>query len=284
MIALSLDDDRYPRRLRDLRRPPSPLWASGDLSALEADATVAIVGTRRMTPYGERVARALAESAARAGAVVVSGLAQGIDSTAHRGALDGDGRTVAVLGQGIADFAATVRGRREQLASQIRSRGAIVSEYPLGAPAQPWTFARRNATIAALADVVVVVEAPEGSGALITADLARQIGRPVFAVAGPLGSLASAGANLLIAGGDAQLLASADALIEALDLKAARRENDKVDPLVARALDALAAGAVHPDRLAADLGLDPGAAATLVARLLIGRQASTTPDGRIARA
>lgn len=282
-MDLDPDDDRYPRRLRDLRLPPSPLWVSGDLSALEADATVAIVGTRRMTPYGERVARELAEASARAGALVVSGLAHGIDSTSHRGALDAGGRTVAVLGQGIADFAATVHGRRQQLASRIRSRGAIVSEYPLGAPAQPWTFARRNATIAALADLVVVVEAPEGSGALITADLARQMGRPVFAVAGPLGSPASAGANLLIARGDARLLASADGLIAALDLEAPHERKDQVDPLVARALEALAAGALHPDRLAADLGLDPSAAATLVARLLIGRHALTTPDGRIAR-
>lgn len=283
MIDLDPDDGRYPRRLRDLERPPSPLWVSGDLSALEADAAVAIVGTRRMTPYGERVARELAEAIARAGAVVVSGLAQGIDSTAHRGALDGNGRTVAVLGQGIADFAATVRGRRRELASRIRCSGAIVSEYPLGAPAQTWTFARRNATIAALADLVVVVEAPEGSGALITAGLARQLGRPMFAVAGPLGSPASMGANLLIARGDARLLVSADALVAALDLAPARERGQALDPLVARALDALAAGALHPDRLAADLGLDPGAAATLVARLLIGRHALTTPDGRIAR-
>ena len=111
MIAVGPRDAGYPVRLRDLERPPDPLWIDGDEAALGGRA-VAIVGTRRMTSYGERVAREIAAACAGAGVVVVSGLAQGIDSAAHRGAVDAGGRTVAVLGEGITLFLATVRGRR----------------------------------------------------------------------------------------------------------------------------------------------------------------------------
>src|SRR5213594_3816520 len=165
-------DARYPARLRALEHPPDPLWIDGDTAALAARA-VAIVGTRRMTTYGERVARELAGACASEGVVVVSGLAQGIDSAAHRGALDGGGRTVAVLGEGIVFFLATVRGRRRPLVPRIRANGALVSQYAPSFCAQPWMFVRRNATIAALAEAVVVVEAGEESGALITAEAAR---------------------------------------------------------------------------------------------------------------
>ncbi|TMC04189.1 MAG: hypothetical protein E6J35_05900 [Chloroflexi bacterium] len=146
MIAVGPSDARYPARLRALEHPPDPLWIDGDTAALAARA-VAIVGTRRMTTYGERVARELAGACASEGVVVVSGLAQGIDSAAHRGALDGGGRTVAVLGEGIVLFLATVRGRRRPLVPRIRANGALVSQYAPSFCAQPWMFARRNATI-----------------------------------------------------------------------------------------------------------------------------------------
>src|SRR5207245_4311322 len=118
LIALDPTDPRYPPGLRDLSRPPDPLWVDGDVNALRGPA-VAIVGTRRMTGYGERVARELAVACAGAGVVVVSGLAQGIDSAAHRGALDGGGRTVAVLGESIPTFVSTVSGRRRPLVPRI---------------------------------------------------------------------------------------------------------------------------------------------------------------------
>jgi len=197
VIAVTPSDPDYPARLRDLTHPPDPLWIDGDETVFVARA-VAIVGTRRMTGYGERVAREIAGWCASAKVVVLSGFAQGIDSAAHRGALDGGGRTIAVLGEGITLFLATVRGRRRPLAPRIRAGGALVSQYPPSFCAQPWAFAKRNTTIAALAEAVVVIEAGAGSGALITAGEARRLGRPVFAVPGPLGSVASAGTNALI--------------------------------------------------------------------------------------
>jgi len=167
VIGIGPADPRYPARLLDLRCPPDPLWLDGDRDASAARA-VSIVGTRRMTPYGARVARELASACAEAGIVVVSGLAQGVDSAAHAGALDAHGRTVAVLGAGIASYLADARGRRRRLAYAIRSKGALISEFPPDAPPQRWTFAQRDTTIAALGEVTVVVEAPIGSGALIT--------------------------------------------------------------------------------------------------------------------
>lgn len=275
MIAVAPPDADYPRRLRDLERPPDPLWIDGDASSLGAR-SVAIVGTRRMTTYGERVARELAGACANADVVVVSGLAQGIDSAAHRGALDARGRTVAVLGEGITLFLATVRGRRRPLVPRIRACGALVSEYPPSFCAQPWAFARRNATIAALAEVVVVVEAGEGSGALITADRARRLGRPLFAVPGPLGSAASVGSNALIASGEARAAVSPGALLEALGLSAPAGEASPADPI----LEALAAGALDADALRRRVRQTESELADRLLRLTLAGLVTKTPDGR----
>ena len=147
MIGIGPADARYPRRLLDLRGPPDPLWLDGDTAVLAARA-VSIVGTRRMTPYGARVARELAAACAETGIVVVSGLAQGVDSAAHQGALDARGITVAVLGAGIASYLEDARGRRRRVAHAIRTSGALVSEFPPEAPPRKWTFARRDTTIA----------------------------------------------------------------------------------------------------------------------------------------
>ena len=151
MIALGPADARYPAHLLDLRHPPDPLWIDGDLGALGGRA-VSIVGTRRMTPYGARVARELAAACAGAGIVVVSGLAQGVDSAAHAGALEAGGETIAVIGAGVNAYLAEIRGRRRSLAHAIRANGALVSEFPPEAPARRWTFAQRDATIAALGE------------------------------------------------------------------------------------------------------------------------------------
>ncbi len=271
MIAATPRDAAYPPRALALDHPPDPLWIDGDPACLAARA-VAIVGTRRMTMYGERVARELAGACARAGVVVVSGFAQGIDSAAHRGALDAGGRTVAVLGEGIALFLATVRGRRRPLVPRVRANGALVSQYAPNFCAQPWTFVKRNATIAALAEVVVVVEAGEGSGALITAHDARRLGRPLYAIPGPIGSAASVGTNALIASGDARALTSASALLLALGrptLTAAAEPSDAV-------LEALASGPLDFDSLARRAGRGRAAIeTTLAAHLLAGRVVRT---------
>jgi DNA processing protein len=274
VITVAPRDPSYPSRLLDLERPPDPLWVDGDEPALAARA-VGIVGTRRMTAYGERVARELAGACARAGVVVVSGLAQGIDSAAHRGALDAGGATVAVLGEGISLFRATVRGRRRPLVPRIRASGALVSQYPPTFCAQPWTFVRRNATIAALAEVVVVVEAGERSGALITADEARRLGRPLFAVPGQLGSAASAGTNALIASRQARALVGGEALLDALGLSGSRL-TPPTDPI----LQALDAGPLDADALRSRLRASETDLAERLFRLTLAGLVTKTPDGR----
>lgn len=274
MIALAPGDPRYPSGLRDLEPAPDPLWVDGDVSALGADA-IAIVGTRRMTGYGERVAREIAIACAASGIVVVSGLAQGIDSTAHRGALDGGGRTIAVLGESIALFKRTVRGRRRPLVPRIREHGALVSQYASPFPARGWTFAKRNATIAALASAVVVVEAGEVSGALITAADARALGRPVYAVPGPLGSAASVGTNGLIASGRAHALTRTDMLARAPVLPIAPR----ADPV----LDALRDAPLGLDELARRTRIPVAVLSARVAGLVVTGALVALPDGRLRR-
>ena len=243
---------------------------------------VSIVGTRRMTPYGARVARELAAACAEAEIVVVSGLAQGIDSAAHQGTLDARGRTIAVLGAGIASDLADARGRRRRLAYAIRPNGALVSEFPPDAPPQKWTFAQRNATIAALGEITVVVEAPLGSGALITAEKAKSLGRPVYAVPGPIGVSASAGANALIAAREAMALTGAPALLEAVG-KTTHPRAREVDELDEKILDALAGSPAGPDSLARRVGIDAGQLSSHLARLVIRGAIVAASDGRFVR-
>lgn len=201
-------DDTYPAALRDLRDPPPVLFALGADETLAAP-VVAIVGTRLATSYGERVTRELAGALARAGACVVSGMARGIDATAHRAALDAGGRTAAVLGTGV-DVAYPAAHR--PLHRDIASHGLLLSEWVPGARANAGSFPRRNRVIAALASVTIVVEAGTRSGALITAEHALELGRTVAAVPGAIDALTSAGTNALLRDG-AQLIASAaDAL------------------------------------------------------------------------
>jgi DNA processing protein len=279
VIAVTPRDPAYPSRLLALEHPPDPLWIDGDPECVAARA-VAIVGTRRMTAYGERVAREIASACAGAGVVVVSGFAQGIDTAAHRGALDAGGRTVAVLGEGIGLFLHTLRGRRRPLVPRIRTNGALVSQYAPSFCAQPWTFVRRNATIAALAEAVVVVEAGDVSGALITADDARRLGRPLFAVPGPLGSAASAGTNALIASGGARALLGASALLGALGQPILAAMAEPSDPV----LEALASGPLDFDSLARRAGRGRVATETALAAHVLGGRVVMTRDGLYRRA
>ena len=279
MIALSATDARYPRGLRDLHKAPDPLWVDGNVDAL-AHPAVAIVGTRRMTGYGERVAHELARACATGGIVVVSGFAQGIDTAAHRGALEGGGPTIAVLGESIPMFVATVRGRRRPLLPRVREHGALVSEFAAPFSARGWMFAQRDATIAALASVVVVVEAGETSGALITAQHARRLGRKLYAVPGPLGSAASAGTNALIAQGLAGALVSADQLTRAAgNVASPRSPAPAIDPLVTELGD----DALGLDELARRLRLPAGALSARVAMLVLRGTLEALPDGRFRR-
>ena len=200
----------FPPLLRAIHDPPAGLFLRGvakpDVLARPA---VAIVGARAASGYGASVARSLGRELAAVGLVVVSGLARGIDAEAHRGALEGNGTTVAVLGCGIdRDYPAA----HAELARRVADSGLIVSEYAPGVEPAPWRFPARNRIVAGLCAATVVVEARERSGALITADLALEEGREVFAVPGEITSSLSDGTNALLKLGAAPLTAAADVL------------------------------------------------------------------------
>ena len=208
--ALSPADARYPSRLAEVPDAPATLHVRGAL--VDADAlAVAIVGSRRATPYGLEVAETLAADLAARGVTIVSGLARGIDAAAHRGALRVGGRTLAVLGSGI-DVIYPPENRR--LAAEIAERGALLSQFAPGTPPLAHHFPLRNRVIAGLSLGVVVVEAAERSGALITARLAAEFGREVMAVPGPVTSPASRGAHALIRDGAALVERGEDVIAE----------------------------------------------------------------------
>ncbi len=195
--ALTRADAEYPSRLSEVPDAPATLHVRGGLRDEDALA-VAIVGSRRATPYGLEVAETLAADLAARGVTIVSGLARGIDSAAHRGALRVGGRTLAVLGSGV-DVVYPPENRR--LADEIAERGAVLSQFAPGTPPLPQNFPIRNQVIAALSLAVVVVEAAEQSGSLITARLAAELGREVLAVPGRITAPESRGANRLIQDG-----------------------------------------------------------------------------------
>lgn len=200
----------FPPLLRAIHDPPAGLFLRGAAEPeLLARPAVAVVGARASSGYGASVARSLARELASAGLVVVSGLARGIDAEAHRGALEAEGTTVAVLGCGIdRDYPAA----HAELARRVAETGLIVSEYAPGVEPAPWRFPARNRIVAGLCAATVVVEARERSGALITADLALEEGREVFAVPGEITSSLSAGTNALLKLGAAPLTSAADVL------------------------------------------------------------------------
>ncbi len=206
---VTLVDAEYPALLREIDDPPLALYARGRLP-VDTQKAIAVVGTRRGTQYGKMVGAKLASQLALRGISVVSGLAAGIDAAAHQGALDVGGQTVAVLGCGV-DVA--YPKRNQPLYERIAVEGTVLSEYPLGMRPAKWTFPQRNRILSGLSRGVVVVQAPERSGSLITARLALEQGREVFAVPGNISTTTSAGTNRLIKQG-AKLIESADDILE----------------------------------------------------------------------
>jgi len=193
-VLITLGDPRYPALLREIFDPPVMLFARGRLELLQPF-HFAMVGTRRPTPYGLAVAERLAADLARAGLTIVSGMARGIDSSAHKGALSAEGDTVAVLGCGV-DIVYPTENRK--LASDLAVKGLILSEFPMGSTAFPQNFPVRNRIISGISTGVLVVEGAQYSGSAITAKLALDQGREVFATPGNITSKASWGPNLLI--------------------------------------------------------------------------------------
>jgi len=242
-----------PPLLRAIHDPPERLYLRGNGAAeLLALPAVAIVGARACSPYGAQVARMLGRELAAAGIVVVSGMARGVDGQAHRGALERDGHTIAVLGCGIdRNYPAT----HSTLASAIAERSLLVSEYGPGVPPAPFRFPARNRIVAGLCAATIVVEARERSGALITADFALEEGREVFAVPGEITSTLSAGTNVLLRLG-ATPLTSPDDVLESFGIEPPAREqvsHPLLDLLPATADELVRATGLLPADVAAAL-------------------------------
>jgi DNA processing protein len=218
IVVVTVDDVAFPDRLRLLEMPPPVLFVRGNVAALDAPHPVAVVGTRRPTERGRRIATAIGAALATAGASVISGLALGIDGAAHAACIEAGGPTVAVLGGG---HACLYPAAHEPLAERIVARGgAVVSELAPDVPAVAGTFPRRNRVIAGLADATVVVEAGMRSGALITAGWALEQGRECFAVPGPIDCAQTAGCNglLRLYPGQVRAVSGVPELIEDLGL------------------------------------------------------------------
>jgi DNA processing protein len=259
-------DQDFPSRLKAIHDPPPGLFLRGSSGVdLLGRPAVAIVGARACSDYGAHVARSLGRELAGAGVVVVSGLARGVDSWAHRGCLEAGGETVAVLGCGIdRDYPRA----HASLAGEIAKGGFVVSEYPPGVAPAPWRFPARNRIVAGLAVATIVVEARDRSGALITADLALEEGREVLAVPGEITSALSRGANALLRLG-ATPVTCADDVLEAIGIERPELTPEGPPPggPAQAALAALDAGASTVDQVARLAGMDSGTAAAALVEL-----------------
>jgi DNA processing protein len=264
---LARSEARFPPRLRSIHDPPPGLFLRGTAdSSLLAAPSIAVVGARACSGYGSAVAFKLGRELAAAGAIVVSGLARGIDASAHRGALEA-GTTVAVVGCGIdRDYPRA----HAPLAEAIAQRGLVVSEYPPGVEPAPWRFPARNRIIAGLACATVVVEARERSGALITADLALDEGREVMAVPGEITSHLSTGTNALLRLGATPVTSAADVL-GAVGIEPQPEPVVELDARLGRVRDCLADAAATANGVARATGLPAGdVAAALIELELLG--------------
>jgi DNA processing protein len=270
--------ERYPTLLRELRRPPPVLYTT-NLSVTEGGApAAAVIGSRRPSEYGRSVAYSLARGLGSAGVPVVSGLALGIDAIAHRGCLDAEGTTVAVLASGVdVAYPRTNRG----LYDRIRKAGSIVSEMPPGSRPYRWLFPARNRIMAALGQVTVVVEAADRSGTLITADCAADLGRDVAAVPGQVTSAAAAGTNALIRNG-AALVEDAQDVLDLMYGVGVREVPAEPVPALApaerRVLDLIGRGA-GLEELGREAGLTAAAVRAQLARLELRGFVRRAPSG-----
>ncbi|MCJ7793166.1 MAG: DNA-processing protein DprA [Candidatus Marinimicrobia bacterium] len=263
-----LDDNRYPESLKKIDNPPFVLYVNGSITPQD-DLAIAVVGTRRMTGYGGQVTESLVTELVGAGLTIVSGLARGIDSMAHRTALKAGGRTIGVLASGLdiiypPENASLVK-------EIINGHGAVISEFPLGSQPMPGSFPARNRIISGLALGTVVVEAPERSGALITARLAGEQGREVFAIPGPVTSPNAAGPSHLIKMG-AKLVFKVEDILEELGVKTEFEEKKPVkaeNPEEEAVLGLIEKEAKNFDEIVRETGFDSGKVASIISLLEI---------------
>lgn len=272
----------YPAALRDLPSPPAVLHVAGSverLTALLAEPAVALVGSRRPSSYGLETTRRLAGELARAGLTVVSGMALGTDAAAHAGALDACGATVAVL-PGGADVAYPARHRR--LLARIRESGVAVSELGPGVAPRRWMFPARNRIIAALAELTVVVQGRERSGALLTADWAARLGRGIGAIPGQAAAPLSAAPHRLLREGGT-LVASAQDVLDAVygvgAVLVPQRRTERLEPSLAALLEAIAEGE-EGEVAFTRAGLEGGPGMAALARLELDGLVRRAPGGR----
>jgi DNA processing protein len=258
------DDPEYPDGLRTIDRSPPVLYVRGAL-APQDELAVAVVGTRHASVYGREVAHSLGAALAQNGITVVSGLALGVDTVAHRAALDAGGRTIAVLGSGVDEL---YPAQNRALGENIAGQGAIVSDYALGTKPDARNFPPRNRIISALSRAVVIVEAGARSGALITAEFAAEQGRELFAVPGSILNAGSVGCNNLIRDGATPLLSIDDVLnyldMERAGFQRAVRAAIPAEPDEARVLAELGSEPRHMDEVVRAAGLPSAQVSSLL--------------------
>lgn len=255
ITVLTWEDELYPPRLKEIEQPPPVIYLRGEIS-LDDHFAVAIVGTRRITPYGRQVTEELASFLAGQGITVVSGLARGVDAVAHSAALKAGGRTIGVLGSGVDKI---YPPEHAQMAEKMIVQGAILSDYAIGTEPESANFPPRNRIISGLSMATIVIEAGETSGALITAGFAAEQGREVFALPGNILAPQSKGTNRLIQQGAHPLLSPQDVLqvlnlTRAGQFKAARK-TIPADALEAQLLGILGAEPLHVDEIRNRTGL-----------------------------
>jgi DNA processing protein len=279
--VITLKDEEYPKRLKDIYDPPALLYVRGELKK-EDEFAISIVGSRKTTPYGRWFTEKVSQELARHGVTIVSGMARGIDSLAHLGAISGGGRTIAVLGCGV-DVIYPSENRN--LFAKIIDRGAILSEFPMGSPPEGGHFPRRNRIISGLSLGVVVVQASEKSGSLITAGYALEQGREVFAVPGNVGTESSRGTHRLIKEG-AKLVESSEDILEEI-LPQWRGEREKIPKVETPRPDLteeekvlyelLGETPLHIDVMIRESRLDPGKVSSLLLNLELKGMISQWP-------
>ena len=276
-------DSDYPGALRTIPEPPPLLYVRGDLS-YEFELSISIVGTRRASRYGIEQARRFGKELGQIGFTIISGGAAGIDAEAHKGALESDGKTIAVFGSGIdVSFPAS----HARLFDEIAKKGAIITEFPPGTPPEPYRFPVRNRIISGLGRGVLVIQAPEKSGALITAEYAMEHGREVMAIPGRNDNPFCRGTNLLIRDGAKMVLDPEDvpAIYNLIVEKTKKREKPlpKLDDVSRRILDNVGWEPCHIDELARQIGMPVSELSAKLLKMLMDGYVKELPGKRYVR-
>ncbi|MCK4745266.1 DNA-processing protein DprA [Candidatus Parcubacteria bacterium] len=281
-ISAIIDDD-YPRLLKKIKNPPYLLYYKGDLQSVD-NPLLAVVGTRKTSPYGRQAAYQISSDLVKSGLGIISGLALGIDTISHNAAIESGGTTVAVLGSGLDQQNFYPQSNRALAEKIISSGGAVISEYPPGTEPFHYNFPGRNRIISGLSIGVLIIEAPLKSGALITAEYARDQKRKVFALPGNIYSKNSEGTNDLIKKGGAKLITDYSDILAELNLENAKIREGRVQQVLPLSqnekmlLKFLSSDPIHIDQLAKHSGMDLSAVSSTLSMLEIGGRVKNLGD------